>query len=60
MAKEIVSVSLGPSSRDFAFHTEMFGEEIQVQRYGADGDVHRARDWSPSLTVRWMPSAWVR
>jgi predicted amino acid dehydrogenase len=44
MAKEIVSVSLGPSSRDFEFTTQMFGEEIHVRRFGADGDVHRARE----------------
>jgi predicted amino acid dehydrogenase len=44
MAKEIVSVSLGPSDRDYAFHTQMFGEEIRVRRLGVDGDVHRARE----------------
>jgi predicted amino acid dehydrogenase len=44
MAKEIVSVSLGPSSRDYEFGTRMFGEEIHVRRFGADGDVRRARE----------------
>lgn len=44
MTKEIVSVSLGPSSRDFEFTTEMFGEGVHVRRFGADGDVRRARD----------------
>jgi predicted amino acid dehydrogenase len=44
VTKEIVSVSLGPSGRDFEFTTQMFGEEIHVRRYGADGDVHRARE----------------
>ncbi len=44
MTKEIVSVSLGPSSRDYEFTTHMFGEEVHVRRLGVDGDVHRARD----------------
>jgi predicted amino acid dehydrogenase len=44
MTKEIVSVSLGPSSRDFEFTTEIFGEQIHVRRFGADGDIARARD----------------
>ena len=42
VAKEIVSVSLGPSSRDYAFTTELFGEKIHVRRVGADGNVQRA------------------
>jgi predicted amino acid dehydrogenase len=44
MTKEIVSVSLGPSSRDFEFTTRMFDEAVHVRRFGADGDVRRARD----------------
>ncbi len=44
MTKEIVSISLGPSSRDYEFTTQMFGEEIHVRRFGADGDVRRARE----------------
>ncbi len=44
MTKEIVSVSLGPSSRDYEFTAQMFGEEIHVQRFGTDGDVRRARE----------------
>ncbi|MFC2036718.1 serine carboxypeptidase [Chloroflexota bacterium] len=44
MTKEIVSVSLGPSTRDFEFTTQMLGEQIHVRRFGADGDVRRARE----------------
>jgi predicted amino acid dehydrogenase len=44
VTKEIVSISLGPSNRDFTLSTHMFGEEIHVRRYGTDGDVQRARD----------------
>jgi hypothetical protein len=42
VTKKIVSVSLGPSSRDYEFTTQMFGEEIHVRRLGTDGDVRRA------------------
>jgi len=42
VTKEIVSVSLGPSTRDFAFTTKLFGEEVHVRRLGADGSVQRA------------------
>ena len=44
MSEQIVSVSLGPSSRDYEFVTEMFGREIQVRRFGTDGDVLRAKE----------------
>ncbi len=44
MSKMIVSVSLGPSSRDFGFVTTMFGQDIQVQRFGTNGDVQLARE----------------
>ncbi|MFX1266049.1 MAG: serine carboxypeptidase, partial [Promethearchaeota archaeon] len=43
MAKEIVSVSLGPSSRDFELCTQMFGEDVHLRRFGTDGNVHRAQ-----------------
>jgi predicted amino acid dehydrogenase len=44
VTKEIVSVSLGPSSRDYTFTTELFGEKVRVRRCGADGDLRRARE----------------
>jgi predicted amino acid dehydrogenase len=44
MAKEIVSVSLGPSSRDYEFLTQVFGEDVHVRRIGTDGNADRARD----------------
>jgi predicted amino acid dehydrogenase len=44
MTKEIVSISLGPASRDFEATTQMFGGEIHVRRFGTDGDVRRARE----------------
>jgi predicted amino acid dehydrogenase len=44
VTKEVVSISLGPSSRDYEFATHMFDREIHVQRFGTDGDVRRARE----------------
>jgi predicted amino acid dehydrogenase len=44
MTKEIVSVSLGPSSRNYEFTTQILDELIRVRRFGADGDVGRAAD----------------
>ena len=44
MSKEIVSVSLGPSSRDYEFSSLLFGEKVHVRRFGTDGDVRRARE----------------
>jgi predicted amino acid dehydrogenase len=44
MSKEIVSVSLGPSSRDYEFTCLMFGKKVHVRRFGTDGDVRRARE----------------
>ena len=44
MTKEIVSISLGPSARDYEFTTQMFGEQVHVRRFGADGETKRARE----------------
>lgn len=44
MSKEIVSVSLGSSSRDYEFTTQMLGEPIHVRRLGTDGNLRRARE----------------
>lgn len=43
MTKEIVSISLGPASRDFEFTTQMFGEDVHIRRLGTDGDVQHAQ-----------------
>lgn len=42
MAKRVVSVSLGSSSRDHTVEIELFGEQVQVERLGTDGDVNAA------------------
>jgi predicted amino acid dehydrogenase len=40
--KRIVSISLGPSSSDYAFSTSFLGQTYEVRRFGADWDVARA------------------
>lgn len=44
MSKEIVSISLAPSSSDFELTAQIFGEKVHVRRFGTDGDVLRARE----------------
>jgi predicted amino acid dehydrogenase len=44
LSKEIVSISLAPSSSDFELTTQIFREEIHVRRFGTDGDMLRARE----------------
>jgi hypothetical protein len=41
--KEVVSITLGRSSRDYEFTTSLLGEEVHVRRIGADGDVARVK-----------------
>ena len=40
--KKVVSVSLGPSSKDHEFTTRFLGHDFQVSRVGADGDSGKA------------------
>ncbi|MFQ5574501.1 MAG: quinate 5-dehydrogenase [Terriglobia bacterium] len=40
--KEVVSVSLGSSSRDHIAETEFLGEKFKIQRIGTDGDFKKA------------------
>src|SRR2546428_6884646 len=43
VTKRVVSVSLGSSSRDHRFETEILGQRVIVERIGTDGDVRRAK-----------------
>ncbi len=40
--KKVVSVSLGPSSKDYKFETRFLGQEFQVRRVGTDDDEGKA------------------
>ncbi len=47
--KRVVSVSLGSSSRDHRFETEIMGQHMIVERIGTDGDVRRAKQLLEAL-----------
>jgi len=40
--KRVVSVSLGASNRDFKYTLNVLGEEVSIERMGADGDMKKA------------------
>ncbi len=40
--KRVVSVSLGSSTRDHRFETDILGQRILIERIGTDGDLRRA------------------
>lgn len=42
--KRVVSVSLGSSTRDHRFETQILGQPIVIERIGTDGDVRRAEE----------------
>ncbi len=42
--KRVVSVSLGSSTRDHRFETEILGQRVVIERIGTDGDVRRAKE----------------
>jgi len=44
MSKEIISISLETSSRDYEITTHIFGKNVHVRHYGTDGDMERARE----------------
>ena len=47
--KNVISISLGASSQDFAFTTTFLGAKLRVRRLGADGSIARAL----ALVVDW-------
>jgi len=40
--KRVVSISLGSSDRDHKVETEIFGEKVQIERIGTDGNLAKA------------------
>ncbi len=51
--KKVVSISLGPASKDYQFETRFLGQDFQVKRIGADEDEGKA--WE--LLRRYQSSA---
>lgn len=47
--KRVVSVSLGSSSRDHRFETEILGQPIIIERFGTDGDTAKAQQMLEEL-----------
>ena len=40
--KQVVSISLGSSDKDYAFNTEFLGQDFAIRRLGTDGDLEKA------------------
>ncbi len=51
--KQVVSISLGPSAKDYEFKTEFLGHNFTVTRVGTDGDWEKAA----KLLLRWDKKA---
>jgi predicted amino acid dehydrogenase len=53
--KDVISISLGASSQDFAFTTTFLGRRLRVRRLGTDGSTARAlklvRQWDASAAA---------
>lgn len=41
--KEVVSVSIGSSSRDHEVEVELLGQDFRIRRIGTDGDIEKAK-----------------
>lgn len=53
--KQIVNISIGPESEDYALETEYNGKKFSIQRFGTDGDLTRAEN----LLLKWNKKAEV-
>ncbi len=51
--KQIISISLGPSSGDYEFDTEFLGQDFNIKRFGTDGDIDKAVE----MLLRWEKRA---
>jgi len=51
--KQVVSISLGSSDKDYAFDTEFLGQQFNIKRLGTNGDLEKAAE----LLLRWDKDA---
>ncbi len=51
--KQIISISLGPTSHDYEFDAEFLGHDFNIKRFGAGGDMDKAAD----LLLQWENKA---
>ena len=42
--KQVVSISLGASDKDYEFETEFLGQDFRITRIGTDGDLDKAAE----------------
>lgn len=50
--KEVVSVSLGSSTRNHRIRLNICGETVRIVRIGTDGDIRKAKNWIRRLDGR--------
>lgn len=50
--KEVISVSLGSSSRNHRVRVRICGEAVRIVRIGTDGDIRKAKNWIQRLDGR--------
>ena len=50
--KEVVSVSLGSSTRNHRIRIRVCGEMVRIVRIGTDGDIRKAKNWIRRLDGR--------
>lgn len=51
--KKIVSINLGSSKNNYEFETEFLGQQFNIQRFGADGDMDKAA----TMLLQWDKEA---
>jgi predicted amino acid dehydrogenase len=59
--KKVISISLGTSDQNFEFNTSFMGQQLSVQRIGADGSMAKAikllKHWDKEATVLGLGAA---
>ncbi len=51
--KQIVSISLGPSSQDYEFETEFLGQDFNIKSFGTDDDIDKVAE----ILLKWDKKA---
>jgi len=51
--KQVISISLGSSEKDYQFETEFLGQDFIIKRFGTDGDMEKAA----GLLLKWDKDA---
>ncbi len=51
--KQVISISLGSSEKDYQFETEFLGQDFIIKRFGTDGNMEKAAE----LLLKWDKDA---